>query len=288
MLLSDWLSTWLNLYKTELRTNTRKMYRVAINAVTAAFPDLSLDNLDITGLLQLRSWQVTRARTAPRAAQIERTMLHQAIRKAQVMGLFCSSLDVAEILPPIKHQAAETAIFSEDELLRYIGAVISSGEPLGIPLLLCCCGLRRGEALGVRWQDWARPVLSINGAVCHGVYGPPKSKAGRRALIVPSGLADLIDQQPRTLRSPYICPATEKQLYRAHKAVMKWADLQGVTIHGLRHSFAMMAASKGVSIKLLQTELGHSKISLTADLYAGHQYKPSPLPAQILQEAFAS
>lgn len=283
MLLTDWLTSWLDLYKTDVRENTRRMYLVAIHAVIKALPPMELERMELPQLLQIRRWQIRRAQAQPRAAQIENTMICQALRKAQALGLMGRGVDVREALPKIKHTAAETAIFTEQELIRYCAAVLDSGEPFGIPLLLCCCGLRRGEALGARWQDWNRPILSINGAVSRGTYGPPKSRAGCRSLILPEGLADLIDQQPHTLRNPYICPCTEKQIRDAHKRVMEWAELEGVTLHGLRHSFATMAASKGVSMKLLQIGLGHSKIGLTADLYAGHPgYDASPLPAQVL------
>lgn len=286
MLLIEWLETWIDLYKTEIRENTRRMYTVALHGIQRekVYQNITMETVQLRDLLSIRQAQLTRARTAPRAAQIERAMIVQAIRKAQALGITDRNIDVREALPNIQHKAQETAVFTEAQLMRYVAAVMDSGDPCTIPLLLCCCGLRRGEALGVRWVDWANPIISINGALSRGVYGPPKSRMGIRSLIVPRGLAVLIEQQPRTLRSPYIVQASEKQLQSAHRRIMDDAGLEGVTLHGLRHTFATMAASKGVSMKLLQTALGHSKISLTADLYAGHRLPPSVVPAQVLQD----
>lgn len=44
--------------------------------------------------------------------------------------------------------------------------------------------------------------------------------------------------------------------------------LPGVTIHGARHSYATMLLESGESMKLAQETLGHSSITVTADLYS--------------------
>jgi integrase len=45
------------------------------------------------------------------------------------------------------------------------------------------------------------------------------------------------------------------------------ADLPRITLHGLRHSYASTALQAGVPIEVLSRRLGHSRISITLDLY---------------------
>jgi integrase len=51
--------------------------------------------------------------------------------------------------------------------------------------------------------------------------------------------------------------------YAAWFQVRKAADLEGLRIHDLRHTFASVLINKGVSIYEVQTLLGHSTIQMT-------------------------
>lgn len=57
------------------------------------------------------------------------------------------------------------------------------------------------------------------------------------------------------------------------KQAIKKANLQNVTIHTLRHTFATRSIENGVDLKVLQELLGHSTITVTADIY-GHVLLP--------------
>ncbi len=279
MLLCTFLNTWLNLYVVPaVRPSTAAMYRRSVEALPAALGDLQVETIGPADLLALRAWQIQRAAFAPRAAQLDRVMITRALAKAQALGIAPQSLRITEALPQIRHEAAKAAILDPEQLRRYIDlAPIYGGEEAAL-LLLCCCGLRRGEALGARWEDLHGDVLQINGSRDpRGTYGPPKTAHGIRAIVLPSFVLDQIHAVPRSLRVPWIVDTTASRLQRAHKRVLAGADLTAtqVTIHGLRHSLATLAANSGESMKLLQLALGHSKVALTADLYADHINTPS-------------
>lgn len=49
---------------------------------------------------------------------------------------------------------------------------------------------------------------------------------------------------------------------------LREAGLPVVTVHTLRHSFASFLLAEGVDLKVVSDLLGHSRIGITADLYA--------------------
>ncbi len=282
MLLNEWLTMWLDLYKTGIRENTHQMYVVAIRVISRRAPSVDLATAGAEEWLALRAWLLEQHRETPRAAQLQQTTLVQALRKAQAVGIVPRGTDFGEVLPPLPHRAAETAVLDDAQLANYIMAARIVGGAEAVPLCLCCCGLRRGEAMGVRWCDWAAPVLTVRGQWQRGQWQPPKSRAGIRSLILPDWLAEMVEELPR--EGERISPVSVSQMRRGHERVMRFADLEGsgVTIHGLRHSFATLAAGSGVSMMLLKSCLGHAKVSLTADLYAGHRLPASILPSAVL------
>lgn len=61
--------------------------------------------------------------------------------------------------------------------------------------------------------------------------------------------------------------ADESNVRRTHDATMKKADLDGVDIHGLRHTFATLWVERGANIKNLSAVLGHADTSITLNRY---------------------
>ena len=54
---------------------------------------------------------------------------------------------------------------------------------------------------------------------------------------------------------------------RDWKNFIKKTNLPYINVHGLRHTFATLLIQKGTNIKKVQEILGHSKISMTLDMY---------------------
>lgn len=286
MLLRAWLDSWLSLYIVPtVRPSTAAGYRRSVEALPPDLAELVVEELNASALLALRAWQLKRAARFPRAAQLDRVMLSRALTKAQALGLAPSALAVSEALPPITHHAAKAAVLTAQQLRAYMDEAPFAGGPEGPLLLLCCCGLRRGEALGARWVDLSGNVFHVAGSRdAFGVYGPPKSAHSDRKIILPAEVVEALRACPVSLRSPWIVDTTASRLDKAHRRTLAACGLSGsgVTLHGLRHTFATLAAEGGASMKLLQVCLGHSTVGLTSDLYADHLQGASPLPFNIL------
>lgn len=285
MTFGEWLDTWVALYvvSANYAPSTVAMYRRAVNAVPKTLRDKDLKTLSA---LDLQKWLVQVTKRTPRAAQINRGMLVKALHTAQKMNLCSITLD-QDTLPKPAHKAKQTAVFTPDQAQLYVKAI--AAQPCYILLLLCLvCGLRRGEALGLRWEDLDKNtgILTVNhqrqriaGAY---VLRNLKTSAAHRAMRLPTDLVRIIDAQPRSMTG-YLVDTTPERMQHDHVAALRSAALPRVTLHGLRHTMATLSAASGCSMKILQATLGHSTIHLTADLYAAHLLPPSSAPALVWQ-----
>ncbi|TKI88524.1 site-specific integrase, partial [Bacillus cereus] len=55
---------------------------------------------------------------------------------------------------------------------------------------------------------------------------------------------------------------------RAMTRILKKANVTNITIHGLRHTHAVLLLDAGYSMKEVQERLGHDSIQITSDIYA--------------------
>lgn len=284
MLLGEWLETWLSLYvdSSGLAENTKACYHRAVHAVPTA---LASQDMSALSPLHLMDWLVSVAREHPRAAQLDRVMLSKALRVAYKLGMCPGCVIDQDTLPKPPHRPKQTQILSIAEAQVYLLAARSS--PCYPLLALCLCGLRRGEALGARWTDLEDGYLMVRRQrqrVHHAYQAVPlKTARSARGILLPSKLRRELETWPRSITG-WICDATPEQLQREHKRVLQACGLPDVTLHGLRHTFATAAAVQGRPMKHLQMALGHTKVKMTADLYADHLSPLSDLPALVWQE----
>jgi integrase len=157
--------------------------------------------------------------------------------------------------------------------------------------LVALRGLRRGEAAGLRWADLDLDTGTLT--VCGQlqqlggqlVTGPPKSEAGWRVVALDrTTIAALRAHQARQqseraaagarwTETGYVFttsagkPVGPDRLTRLFRRLVAGSGLPPVTLHGLRHGAATLALAAGTDLKIVQDQLGHSTITLTADTY---------------------
>lgn len=285
MLLGEWMEYWMELYvyPADLAENTKKCYNRAVKAIPPALASVDLQELSP---LQLRRWLLQVAKVHPRAAQLDRRVLLMALTLACKAGEAPQQLSDTDLLPEIKHKAAKADVLSATQLQRYFAAALQARH--GLPLALMACGLRRSEALGARWEslDLAAGTLTVDGQRLPGSHelAPLKSAASYRVIELPPQLIRSLRLMPRPIGGGWLCDASTSTMYKEHAQLLRRLSLPGVTLHGLRHSFATAAVQQGVPIKVLQSALGHAKYQLTADLYADHL----PLVSTVSRSVFTA
>lgn len=119
-------------------------------------------------------------------------------------------------------------------------------------------GVRKSEALSLRWTDidFDKKRIFINGT---------KTESSRRYLPLFDCLLPILITQPHT--SDFVFPYADYTLKNTWRWLCyKYSDIT-YTIHSLRHTFATRCYEKGISDKVIQKWLGHSRVSTTQDIY---------------------
>ena len=152
--------------------------------------------------------------------------------------------------------------------------------------LIAFTGMRKGEALGLNWDNIItidnKHIIQIRQTVTRAMEGQiidyPKTKNSIRDIEITDDLYNLLmswkKKQYETFgklkmvfnntKLDYI---TQSQPDRQLKKVYKNLTINKITIHGLRHTFASICFEAGMDIKNVQEILGHANYQITLDLY---------------------
>ena len=184
-----------------------------------------------------------------------------------------------------KHASASgvTALLLAAQGLRYRPVLV----------LIAATGLRRGEALALRWSDvdLDNAVLTVRGTLGRVggrlVITEPKTERSRRTVPLTPPLVSMQRAQRKqqaaerlhagnqwrdsglVFATEFGTPVEPRNILRTIELAAKKAGLEGIVVHTLRHSAAVAWLESGVHIKAVADLLGHSSIAITGDIY-GH------------------
>ncbi|NSW76107.1 MAG: site-specific integrase [Candidatus Atribacteria bacterium] len=287
--LGDWLYTWLYTYKKNtLRPTTFERYESLVRKhVVPALGKIALEKLR-PEILQ-RFYLEKQKGLSSRSVEFIHAVLHGAMKKALQLGYI--SRNVCDCVEPPRKKQKEIRILTREELERFLFCA-RKHRLYPAFLLLATTGLRRGELLGLRWQDvdLDRGVITVSQALAvlskKLVFLPPKTKAGKRMIpLLPEVVEELRGWKKKWLEekialgpdwpetdlvfpSEVHTPIYPRNFLRVFRDICESAGISGITIHGLRHSFASYLLASGENPKIVQELLGHSSISLTLDTYS--------------------
>ena len=205
-------------------------------------------------------------------------ILSSALKLAQEQRLILSNPAEGCALPRVEHQEMKT--LTTVQLASFFREARESGV-FELYYLELATGLRRGELLGLKWEDVdlergdlrvRRQVSRINGEV---VEAPLKTKNAYRTLPLAEDTVSVLREQRRKVgNSPWVFPSPnggpispDSVLHMLHR-VLKRAGLPKVWFHDLRHTFATLALQNGVDVKTVSGMLGHFSAGFTLDTYA--------------------
>jgi len=126
--------------------------------------------------------------------------------------------------------------------------------------LLLLTGARHGEILSLKWAyvDFERAMLWL-----------PDSKTGRKPIHLNEQALDILRDHRRLPGNPYVITGRRHgspllALQKPWDMIRTRANLAGVRIHDLRHSFASVAINAGASLHMVGKLLGHAQPQTTA------------------------
>jgi integrase len=159
-----------------------------------------------------------------------------------------------------------------DTLNRVQADKAESVTALNAIRLLMLTGCRLNEILTLQWA-WIDEH--------HACIRLPDSKTGAKVVPIGAPVLRLLSSMPKREGSPYVLPADRGNrhfvgIQRIWQRIRRAADLEGVRLHDIRHSYASVAVASGDSLYLIGKVLGHRQ-SRTTDRYA--HLKDDPLLA---------
>ena len=183
-----------------------------------------------------------------------------------------------------------------DEIRRIIGALDGVARRYRVLLLVAVfTGLRASELRGLHWKDidFSKRELHVTQrADRYREIGPPKSKAGSRSLPLTPQLLQALREWRLETGARGLVFGTTADKPDAHSNILTRGfhpaqvragviDAKGrpkyTGLHSLRHFFASWCINRKADgglelpLKLVQTRMGHSSISITGDVY-GHLF----------------
>ncbi|MEQ6390384.1 site-specific integrase [Bacillaceae bacterium S4-13-58] len=195
-------------------------------------------------------------------------------------------------IKPPKPEKYEMTTWDEFEVQHFLEFTKDDIYYIGY-LLALSTGMRKGEILGVRWQDidFNNQMLSVRQAVTRKKGGGftigelKNDNSDRTISLFDHVIEELKDHRKKQMEykmkhrdkykdndlvlaasnGSFILP---RNFDRQWKPLMKKSGLKQIRFHDFRHTHATLMLKQGVHPKIVQERLGHSSISVTMDLYS--------------------
>jgi integrase len=323
--LGEFLDRWETWAATQVSAKTLERYKelarhhVRPHLGTARLQRLKTVNFaELYGKLQ--SPKPGGAGLAPRTVGHIHRLLHRIFSQAQKWDLLTNN-SVALAEPPAVAQT-EIEILTPEEIKDILDALRSpppkpgrNSEPHRLymaAVIGLATGMRRGEIVALRWSDIdleagkIRVDRSLEQTDAGLAFKAPKTKAGRRTITVPLSVVTELrrhwrqQQEQRlmlglgkggsdelVLALPDTAPWPPDSLTTAWAKTVASLKLPKVTLHALRHTHASQLIAAGVDVVTVSRRLGHSKPSVTLNVYAHLFDNPDERASEVVEEALA-
>lgn len=303
MTVSQLLDRWMETYgEINLKQTTRDKYQTNIdNHLRPALGHIKLAKLRPLHLQQLyvNKLKGGRADGKPKGLSSNTVReLHKIMNMALTAAVSWELVqrNVAEAITPPKAVPAKRQAWTADEARIFLDYLKKRRKPHRLyPLyyLALATGMRRGELLGLRWQDidWERQTLSISQtlvttAAGKTIFSTTKTSSSKRVVALSATtVAELRRHRKRQLEDIMVLgvtdynqelvfvsevgtPLSPRNLLRQFQNASKKAGLPVIPFHALRHTSATLMLQQGIHPKVVAERLGHSRISTTLDIYS--------------------
>lgn len=298
---AEFFVRWKRDYATpNLRQTTYESYESLIDKhIVPALGHIRLDRLKTTHLQQLYAAKLkdgSRADGRPGGLSVTtvrymHAIIREALTHAVKWGLV--TRNVADAADPPPEIRTEAQVWSPEQTRVFLDSV-REDRLYALYLLALTTGMRRGELLGLRWQDvdFDGAAIMVRQSLVHTREGlkiaEPKTPKSRRAVAISPLVVDALrrhrtrqTQERRwfageeysetelVFTNPGGGPIQPRNLARQFERRTAAAGLPRIRLHDMRHTHVTMLLSRGLGHNVAGERVGHSRASTTLDVY-GH------------------
>lgn len=298
MTVEQYLEQWLETHKANVEPTTHDWYALVCRKhIAPHLGRVQLQKLTPLAIQQFYASKLQEGRLdgkgvslSPNTVRHIHRVLHKALNAAVKLQLI--PRNPCDAVEPPKAVKKEARYWTPEEAAQFLEA-IQEDRLYALFYVALGTGLRRGELLGLRWQDvdLTEGRLTVRQEIVRKSKGTlvkaPKTEKSRATISLSRGVVEVLKKhkarqaQERllmgdqyhdsglvftTFEGKPLDPSYISGDYFA-KLIEK-AKVPKINFHALRHTHATILASQGVPLKVVSERLRHSSVAITGDIYS--------------------
>ena len=273
--LKDYAFDWLN-RKRKLKENTRIFYEKHLkHYIIPTLGQMDIASISVSDVqMMLDKYNRLSRKTLKEMKSTLSQIFKYAISDELVRKNPCSSVDI--VIPSERKKERQALPLSDyQDIIAHLESL--TGKEKRFLALCLFTAMRRGEVLGLRWEDIYSDLIHVKRNVTHPQKNrpsitTPKTKAGVRTIPLIEPLRQALSPFEE---SGFIIggdePITMTMYNTMWKHIQESVDTHGATPHTLRHSYLTYAVGATTDFKTIQGISGHSDVFTLMNRYAHPQ-----------------
>jgi len=313
ILFTDYMKQWLEKMKLQIRPTTYSGYHDNIYGIIIPyFKPMKLKLRDVTPKHIQDFYTKQRQRVKGTTVKSYHANIHKAFKDARKLQLIDSN--PMECVDPPKKEPYHGQTYTVDEAQKILALVSDTIFEIPITMMLFY-GLRREEAIGLKWQniDFDNDTFLIAHTVTETkVDGHlqmvkedlTKNSSSYRSLPLVAPVKKLLLEKKQSIQeyrklfrrsyyredSDYVCVNEIGELIKPRtlsdnfKRIIRQNKIRNLRLYDCRHTAASIMLKSGVNMKQIQMILGHSDYATTANIYSHLDYSDKIPATETMKE----
>lgn len=226
-----------------------------------------------------------------RTANACRTLLASALKQAVRWQLV--PRNVVEAVDAVKEPKTKLNIWTPEQTAQFLEG-IQNHRLYAAFYLMIATGVRRGELLGLRWEDVQGDTLNIEQSLVvvnnKAQFSTPKTERGIRRVAISPDVVEVLKEHRKqqsqekealgeswtdfglVFASEVGTPIHPRNFYRTWRGLLEKTGVPPARLHDLRHLHVSLLINKDVDQKTIADRVGHTDPGFTLRHY-GHLFE---------------